>query len=420
MKTLTFKSLTSCLAVLLLYGACSEPEAPFVLRSTDNLVFGYSASDQTFTIATNGDWSVSTVDHEWITVTPASGRGDGETREVVTVSVSRNMSDAREGRVAINAAGDEIYIDVRQEEGHMVLGLPAINRTFVRGESLEDTYLTVPYSKGILDEDIVVSAEITGTGASGISIPDATIRLSEEEGSFDVPLQGIPDTEGEVNITVTLNDASVQLSTVVYDIDPGSVVYLEQDFNLLVLGGDHVGKAPGLHLVGDWPTVDGQRVLPENPLLEVRGTANTDGTGDYFNTMHPSFVEARGLAGWSGRRVYERPGYVKISTAGSTDGYIATPPLSEIDGEDDVKVTFKAARWSQSESEDQGAKLMIEVVNGGTVERVGAEIDLEPNWEEKEFVIRGATPETVIQFRAKPMANNRIMLDDIVVSRYIE
>src|SRR5690606_28867395 len=158
----------------------------------------------------------------------------------------------------------------------------------------------------------------------------------------------------------------------------------------------------------------------ENPQLEVSGTANTDGTGDYFNTMHPSFVEARGLAGWSGRRVYERPGYVKISTAGSTDGYIATPPLSGIDGEDDVKVTFKAARWSQSEAEDQGAKIVIEVVNGGTADQVGVEIDLEPNWEEKEFVIRGATQETVIQFRAKPMANNRIMLDDIVVSKYIE
>ena len=198
---------------------------------------------------------------------------------------------------------------------------------------------------------------------------------------------------------------------------PGNVIYLQKNFDRLVLGGYHVGKAAGLHLVGEWPTVDGKRVLPENPEYATSGTANTDGTGDYFATMHPSFVADRGLEGWSGMRVYERPGYPKIGTAGSTDGYLATPPLSAIDGTDDIKVTFKAARWSENASSDQHAKLMIKISNGGTAEIEGTEIDLTPDWQEFTFIVQDATPETVIEFRAKAQANNRFMLDDIVVRK---
>lgn len=31
-----------------------------------------------------------------------------------------------------------------------------------------------------------------------------------------------------------------------------------------MLGGDHFNKAAGLQLQGDWATLDGKRVLPEN------------------------------------------------------------------------------------------------------------------------------------------------------------
>lgn len=403
--------------VVAYFGACSKADLPFVLRSTDNLTFGYAASNQTFTVCTNGDWSVSAEDADWITLSPASGTGDGETREVVTVEAKRNMGDARTGRIAIHAAGDVIYIDLTQAEGHMILGEPALNKTLVKGVPLEGAVISLPYTKGVVDEDIAVSVSLTGPGAGGINSSELTVQLPEETGTLEVPLEGTPQADGTVIITVELLGLSASLESRVHATDPGSVIYLEQHFDLFVLGGDHVGKAAGLQLVGDWPTVDGKRVLPENPQLTTSGTPNTDGTGDYFNTMHPSFVTQRGLEGWTGMRVYERPGYPKVGTAGSTDGYLATPPLSEIDGTDDVRVTFKAARWSENATADQNAKLMVKISNGGTAEIEGTEIDLTPGWQEISFIIRGATPETVIEFRAKAQANNRFMLDDVVVRK---
>jgi len=399
------------------FGACAKAELPFVLRSTDNLAFGYAASTQTFTVCTNGDWSVSAEDADWVTLTPASGRGDGEAREVVTVAVKRNMGDARTGRVAINAAGGTIYVDLAQAEGHMVLGEPALNKTLVKGIELEGAAIAIPYTKGVVDEEIAVSVSLAGPGAEGIHASELTIQLSEETGTLEVPLEGMPQADGAITVTVELLGLSVSLESRVHATDPGNVVYLAQYFDAFVLGGDHVGKAPGLHLVGDWPTVDGKRVLPENPQLATSGTPNTDGTGDYFNTMHPSFVVQRGLEGWTGMRVYERPGYPKIGTAGSTDGYLATPPLNGIEGTDDIRVTFKTARWSENATADQNAKLIIKVVNGGTSEIEGMEIDLTPSWQEMTFIVRGATPETVIEFRAKAQGNNRFMLDDIVVRK---
>lgn len=405
------------LVSLAYFGACSKAELPFVLRSTDNLTFGYAASTQTFTVCTNGAWSVAAEDADWVTLSPTSGTGDGETREEVTVTVKRNMGDARTGRVAINAADEVIYIDLTQNEGHMVLGEAALNKTLVKGVALEDAIIAIPYTKGVVDEDVMVSVSLTGPGAVGINPAEFTVQLPEETGTLEVPLEGTPQTDGAVTITVELLGLSASLESRVHATDPGNVIYLEQHFDLFVLGGDHVGKAPGQHLVGEWPTMDGKRVLPENPQLATSGTPNTDGTGDYFNTMHPSFVVQRGLEGWTGMRVYERPGYPKIGTAGSTDGYLATPPLTGIAGTDDIRVTFKAARWSENATADQNAKLMIKVANGGTAEIEGTEIDLTPGWQEMSFIVRDATPETVIEFRAKAQGNNRFMLDDIVVRK---
>src|SRR5690606_31695825 len=152
----------------------------------------------------------------------------------------------------------------------------------------------------------------------------------------------------------------------------------------------------------------GKRVLPETPVYIANGTRNTDGTGDYFSTMHPSFVTARGLAGWTGLRVYERPGYVKMGTSTSTDGFIATPKLTAITGWADVKIKFSAARWSENASLDQNATVTIKILNAGTSDEANKEITLTPSWENKEIVVERATAETVIEFRARNAANGRL------------
>ncbi len=408
---------------LLLSSACSKEEAPFIIRDTDMLSFSYAASVKTFTVCTDGDWSVSADQNDWVSFEPASGRGDGITREVVTVNLTRNLGSARSGRITILAAGREVFIDVTQDEGFMTFGNLSLTLPLALDESLQNAFIAVPYFKGLTGEGFMVTATVSGPGAGGINVPATTVTLTEENGTFYVPITGTPTTEGQVNVSLSMLGLTAGLQSAVIrssNNDPAGTVYLEQRFDLLTLGGDHVGKAAGIHLVGAWPTVDGRRVLPPNPVFETSGTANTDGTGDYFSTMHASFVAARGLEGWTGLRVYERPGYLKISTAASTDGYIALPPLAAIAGVVDVKVTFKAARWSENASNDANAKLIIGILNAGTSTSVGPEISLIPTWEDKEFIVRGATAETVIQFKAKATGNNRFMVDDIVVSKIID
>src|SRR5690606_1024581 len=132
--------------------------------------------------------------------------------------------------------------------------------------------------------------------------------------------------------------------------------------------------------------------------------------GDYFATMHPSFVASRGLGRWTGLRVYERPGYVKISTAGSTAGYIATPKLTPISGWADVKVKFSAARWSERTAADANATATVGVLNAAIFDGATHEIMVSPSWSDREIIDERAPAETVFECRARDAANGRFLL----------
>lgn len=414
------------IAVLLLsfIASCSKDDnTPFLKRDTDELSFAYGESKATFTVRTNGQWSIDLSEADWATVDQAQGVNDGENVQVVTVTASRNIGEARQGVIKIVTPEKQALIQIAQEEGKVVFGTPYFSKPLVPDFVLEDAYLVIPYSKGGLSEAASVSVEVSGAGATGIQISPMSADMSAQNGEVRVPITGTPTTAGTVTFRIQILGQDITVNTSVQEqgnTDPVGEVYLLQNFDLLVLGGDHVGGVAGLHLVGGWTSFEGKNVLPENAQYAVSGTRNTDGTSDYFSTMHASYVASRGLGGWTGLRVYERPGYLKISTAASVDGYIATPKLTAITGWADVKVKFSAARWSENTTADANATVTVRVLNSGTSDGADQEITLTPSWADKEIIVEKATAETVIEFRARNAANGRFLLDNIEISKVIK
>lgn len=423
MKNFYYMGIAGLLFFFVLSCSKDENSALFLKRDTDQLSFAYEESNETFTVRANGSWSIDLSEADWVSVDPIEEVGDGETVQILNVTASRNVGDMRNGIIKIVSGEKEALINISQEEGKVIFGTPYFTAGLVSNFPLEDTYLVIPYNKGGLEEGVSVSTQISGIGSAGIQVSNTEVDISSENGEVRLPITGTPTTDGQVTFNIQILGQTLIVNTAVREQgnnDPIGTVYLSQDFDLLVLGGDHVGNAQGLHLVGTWPTEAGLRVLPPNPAYAVSGTRNTDGTGDYFATMHPTFVASRGLEGWTGLRVYERPGYIKVGTAASTDGYLATPPLTAIAGWADVKVKFTAARWSESGSLDPNATVMVRVLNAGTSDDANREISLTPGWTDKEIIVEGATAETVIEFRARNAGNGRFLLDNIEISKVIK
>lgn len=204
MKTNFLYKTLIMLSVILTGLSCSNDEDPFVLRSTDALSFAYETSSQTFTVRSNGAWSVSS-ENDWITLEPASGKGDGVVYENVTVTVARNGGVDRSGKIAINAAGKEIYIDVKQSVGPIIaFGTPSLIGALQQNFATTNAKLSIPYSGAIGDEQFTVSVAASGVGAPGINpVSNYAVALSGRAGTIEVPLSGTPTTVGAVAFAIT-------------------------------------------------------------------------------------------------------------------------------------------------------------------------------------------------------------------------
>lgn len=213
MKTNLFKNIL--LLVLLTAGmaSCSDETTSFVLRSTDVLEFAYETSSQTFTLRSNGPWDVSS-ENDWIALEPSSGTSDGIKYETITVTVSRNEGEDRTGKVAINAAGMEIFIDVLQSVGPVItFGEPTLFGALQEEQDASRARIRVPYSGAIGDEKFTVSATASGAAAAGLSpVNNYEVQLNGKSGYFDVPLAGSPTTSGAVTFDITTSYTSLHAS----------------------------------------------------------------------------------------------------------------------------------------------------------------------------------------------------------------
>lgn len=210
MKTNFFKKLVFLVLIAVEIVSCSDETTPFVLRSTDVLEFAYETSSEIFTLRSNGAWNVSS-ENDWIKLDPASGTSDGIKYETVTVTVLRNEGEDRTGKVVINAAGKEIYIDVLQSVGPIIsFSEPTLFGALQENQDASLAKIRIPYSGAIGDEKFTVSATASGAAAAGLSpVNNYEVQLNSKSGYFDVPLVGSPTSSGTITFEITTSYTSL-------------------------------------------------------------------------------------------------------------------------------------------------------------------------------------------------------------------
>lgn len=192
-------------------------------------------------------------------------------------------------------------------------------------------------------------------------------------------------------------------------VDPAGTVYLDEKFDKMIWGSDYIQQQPGIRGVfirdGDnkW-IVDESQPVSAAPL-------NVDGSSDFFDTVSEAYRVLRGINEWNGWKVYERPGYIKLGTATSTDGLIATPVLSEInDDRVTLKVTVDLAIWIGASS-----NIMVNVVGGGTPSTNQLNVTTSDTWTTREFTVTNATSGTRIELRSDPTGDGRFFVDNFKI-----
>lgn len=403
-------ALATMVAMGTMFTSCSNDDETFVLRSDDNLSFSYAQTDKDFTVCTNGDWTI-TSDCDWLSFSSTQGKGDGSTREKIVVTAARNISDARESTFVLHAAGKDLTVSCRQEEGApLTFGQANLSGSLQAGKQADGLLVNVPYSYGYVGQKLSLHATLSGAGAEGLSIADKNFTLDAPAGTLSLSLVGTPTSSGPLVIKITSDDTSA--NTAILQSSVLSKVIMEEHFDLMLWGGDVIGNKPGV--MGAFIAGDGGKVIdPAQPAAACKATA--DGSNDLILTMAESYRQLRGFSGWDGAKIYEHPGYIKMGTA-TAIGYVITPALSNLTaGVTSVKVTCRVAQYNK----ESGGALTITVLNGGTpsistYEYKHAGTSTGGTWEDVSFTIDDVNQNTKIQFSTK--GNKRFCLDDVVVS----
>lgn len=188
-------------------------------------------------------------------------------------------------------------------------------------------------------------------------------------------------------------------------------VYFEEDFEKMIWGGDYINQQPGVK--GEFTRDDDNRYIIDESKPVAECGINTDGCPDFFALVSEAYKELRGISGWEGSKVYERPGYLKIGTESSRDAYIRTPPLDMIgEGSVNINVSVDLAIWGGSSQ-----TLYVSVANGGISSVSQLEVTTRDNWTTREFRVLNATKETQIEIKSDPTQVGRFFLGHVKITK---
>lgn len=428
--------LMAAAALLLSFGVvgCTDDitdEVSQLTRNTDEVSVAYNKdATASFSIRVPGAWSASVAcknasgasTSAWLKLDPAEGVGNGKDYQWINVIADRNKEGKREAVITVAGVtrGDAVEIKVAQDAGIFEIGAPSISGSL--NEGVESTAsLEIDYKKALGNEKIVLEATFEGDNF-GLSIDKKELVVETEgDGSWKLPIAGTPNHMGDVTIKlkVTVDGASTE-KTLTYAINPETLVY-KFSFDKFIWGGDTINNKPG-----KTPNPDGSGATKEYVGTEPADytcTRGIDGAGDCFATMSAEYRKNRDISDWDGSKVYEHPGYVKIST-GSAGGWIMTPPLSGVAGTMDLDVTFKIAYVNETGGKHDNIIFAVEgagKVDGNAVlsmPSASSAAEVATNgWTTITMKVLNATSNTRLKWSAVDLTSkvSRFMLDDIVV-----
>lgn len=388
---------------LFLLSSCKEDplvEDPYFSIEGDptGLTVNKASKTQAYVVRSNRPWQVVNKEGAaWVKAFPEKGEDDG----IFKIIVEANETfDTRISNFAFVVDGTEQPVLFRVEQSGNVpyITLPdAVSVPAAGGPFSVDVASNVPWTYSLSDDSWLVEESVT----------TQKLNLVAELNANDDPR--------EVTLTVTAVQYPTVVETVVLTQSSGKVV-LEEDFSWLAYGSPVFYTTTGETRIDNW--------TQEQLDMGWTSTINlVDGSG-------------------STPLVYARQGFVKLGKT-SYGGDLISPPLSKLDGTQDVTVTFKAIPYMTKAGTMDDNVLKVSVIGPGTVSQEQFIID---NWQvypEDEgthtdycigmwsapeathtFTITGATAETQIKFLGNDydlrptvvtINKNRIFLDDIKV-----
>lgn len=418
-------------ALLLSFGVvgCTDDitdEVSQLTRDTDEVSVAYN-KDATARISVRvpGAWSASVACKDaagqstaaWLRLDPAEGVGNGKDYQWITAIADRNLGGKREAVITITGAtrGDAVEVKVSQDDGTFAVKKPALSGS-LKSNVASNALLVVEYDKAKGGEPVEIDFTIDGDGR-GLTIKDYSGTIeSEGSGRIELPITGTPSDIGvvEVNMKVTIEGKTIFDEVISLNIQSENFIFSE-DFGKFVWGGDLMANKKG---VTPNPSGGGagKDYLGSEPAT-TECSVGTDGTNDVFKTMTAEYRANRGVSDWSGERVYEHPGYVKLGT-GSGNGWIQTPKMSKLtSAPQTVVVSFDVSLYDGSND-----MIIFSAEGAGSVEG-GGNISLptfsgwaNAKWTTCTFVVNGATSATSFKWTTtKTDGKGRFVLDNVSV-----
>lgn len=405
--------------------SCSEEAESPLKRATDAVELTYNAgASSKISVRYAGQWSTriecrdadGNAADAWFQASPSEGIGDGKEYQWIEILAERNSGDRRTGTLYLIGGGQEQAISVTQADGHFSVSDPVISGTLKAGEASSAT-LEISWDKAFGAEEVSVSAKLGGA-SEGLSIEPLTEYTIEKEGngSLSIPLSGTPTSLGELTCSVVfkMNGETKFEGDITAAVSSSNEIFSES-FGKFVWGGNYDQNKPGLAPGGK------QAGAAYNGTETGDGqvTAGTDGAMDAFGTMTEEYRVNRGIEKWTGSKVYEHPGYLKLGT-GSAGGWIMTPELTALSSApEDVVVSMDLLRF-----DNENGTYIVTAEGAGTVTNGIISSTVLPaqtsakdrKWTTLTFNVKGATNKTRIKLACeKSAAGYRINLDNVKV-----
>lgn len=327
-------------------GCKEDSEDDYLVRDTDKLTLSYAAVSSQFTVRVKGAWSVSS-NVDWLTLSPASGVGNGRDYQYVTVAPEHNEGAERYATIYIKSGSKVSEISVIQINGLFEISKLLISGSIFSGTESDQAYISIPYKKAIGTEKMSVEVSAS-SGVTGLTVENMdNIELLPGDNSVMLPITGTPSSVGEVTFTVKVKVDGITYEP--YEVKGNVIspnIILSNHFDKMVWGGDYINDKAGVK------SSKGDSATPYDSGADIVScTAGTDGTNNMFGkALRAAFVndpaDPRGVLGWDGWGIFERPGYIKMGT-GSYSGWLATPPLNleKAGGVADIYVSFDYALY---------------------------------------------------------------------------
>lgn len=134
----------------LILASCSTNEPPFTLSQNSFTDVPPEGKSLSLDIHTSGEWTATSLNKDWCSVTPSKGTGDA----TIQIEVMGNISKDRTGTVAIYCNGTQTNIDIVQKAvpagQELTYRIPVIFHVLYKDQSDPHQYITANRIKQVL------------------------------------------------------------------------------------------------------------------------------------------------------------------------------------------------------------------------------------------------------------------------------